>query len=141
MVKQCRCKGCRLKLDGVASSDGMTVLDADKYGGLTGHAGKQCDCLVFVTTQRLLAASVELKSGTFRGSEVAEQLQAGADQIGTLAGRRNVGQFFPILLHGEVKHASEVKSLLRQGVTFRGTRYSIIRGRCGSSLRDILQSY
>ncbi len=95
VVRQCRCEGCRLKLDGVASSDGMTVLDADKYGGLTGHAGKQCDCLVFVTTQGLIAAAVELKSGAFRGSEVAEQLQSGADQINTIAGTRKVGQFFP----------------------------------------------
>lgn len=141
MVKQCRCKGCRLKLEDVVSSGGMTVLDADKYGGLTGHEGKQCDCLVFVTTQRLIAAAVELKSGGFRVSEVAEQLQSGADQIDTLSEGLNVGQFFPILLHGKVKHASEVKSLRRKGVTFRGTRYSIIREKCGSYLRDVLQSY
>lgn len=141
VVKQCRCKGCQFNLDGVVPTDSVTVLDADKYGRLIGHEGKKCDCLVFVTKQRLIGAAVELKSGSFRVSEVAEQLQSGADQIDTLSEVRSVGQFFPILLYGKVRHASELKSLRQQGVTFRGTRYSIIREKCGTCLRDVLQSY
>ena len=141
VVKQCRCKGCQFNLGGVVPTDCVTVLDADKYGRLIGHEGKKCDCLVFVTKQRLIGAAVELKSGSFRVSEVAEQLQSGADQIDTLSEGQNVGQFFPILLYGKVRHASELKSLRRQGVAFRGTRYSIIRQKCGTCLRDVLQSY
>jgi hypothetical protein len=141
VVEQCRCKGCQFNLDGVVPAYSVTVLDADKYGRLIGHEGKKCDCLVFVTKQRLIGAAVELKSGSFRVSEVAEQLQSGADQIDTLCEVWNVGEFFPILLYGKVRHASELKSLRRQGVTFRGTRYSIIREKCGTCLRDVLQSY
>lgn len=94
VVKQCRCKGCRFNLDGVAPTHNVTVLDADKYGRLIGHEGKKCDCLVFVTKQGLIGAAVELKSGSFRVSEVTEQLQSGADQINTLSEVQNVGQFF-----------------------------------------------
>ncbi len=136
----CESPGCRLHVDLGRNGKTLTILDVDEYSDLISHTGSRCDFLIFLTINKMIAAAVELKSGSFKSSQVLNQLQAGAQQINELSKhcKSKVEGFCPILLHGRVRHASDLKTLRQKKVSFKGTRYSVIRAKCGSKLSNIL---
>lgn len=137
-----RCRGlrCELRVDVGENGKTLTIIDVDKYSELISHRASKCDYLIFLTNDKIVAATVELKSGNFHGNQVLKQLQSGAQQISGLSNKFkfDVEKFLPILLHGSIRHASELKTLRQKKVSFRGKQYSVIREKCGSKLSNIL---
>ena len=99
--------------------------------------GRRCD-YVFVgeTAARAWVAPIELKSGNFRGQEVAAQLQAGA---GAAAGWLPAGaafDFVPVLAHkGTHKQHDRLR---RARITLRGQVRQPLLIQCGAPLHQVL---
>lgn len=138
-----KCRGLRYELRVDVGENGrtLTIIDVDKYSELISHRASKCDYLIFLTNDKIVAAAVEMKSGNFHGNQVLNQLRSGAQQISGLSNKFkfNVEKFLPILLHGSIRHASELKTLRQKKVSFRGKQYSVIRGKCGSKLSNIIE--
>lgn len=137
-----RCRGprCELRVDVGENGKTLTIIDVDKYSEIIKYRASKCDYLIFLTNDKIVAAAVELKSGNFHGNQVLNQLQSGAQQISGLSNKFkfNVEKFLPILLHGSIRHASELKILKQKKVAFKGKQHSVIRERCGSKLSNVL---
>ena len=118
-----RCRGprCELRVDVGENGKTLTIIDVDKYSEIIKHRASKCDYLIFLTNDKIVAAAVELKSGNFHGNQVLNQLQSGAQQISGLSDKFkfNVEKFLPILLHGSIRHASELKILRQKKVSFK----------------------
>jgi len=126
-VTENRCKislpgkeGCWLCLSGTA------------YQKNHRHTGKLCDLILFwrdpVGRNRI--AVVELKSGTLRPSEVAQQLQAGADLAMSMVKNLPGIHFAPVLLHGGLT-SIQSRELKKHRIQF-GNRSPLIQPqRCG----------
>ena len=95
--------------------------------------GKRCDFILYVQADHntLMVAPIELKSGDADTSEVAEQLQAGAELAGTLVPGVPSPVFRPILFHGRRLHSKQRRDLNRAKVRIRGLELSIKTERCG----------
>ena len=80
-------------------------------------------------------ASIEMKSGGIRVSEVTRQLQAGADIANRLAPQGQRIPFQPIVVSGRI-HKDDRKDLRINSnkIVFRGKRAVIRRIRCGDNL-------
>lgn len=116
------------------------VIDADELEGGGGGGGNVPDYYVLVTDGGSRLAVVELKSGRLDASLAADQLRAGAGEADRMLAGIDV-EFFPIVLCGKGVHAAETKVLRTQKVRFRGIPHAIIKKRCGSRLRDILNEF
>jgi hypothetical protein len=100
-----------------------------------------CDCLVLWSRNgRLVAAAIELKSGSVDASIVRDQLQGGANLIDELARDLRPMQFFPILASVKMK-AIELRAFKRFRIRFRGMDYRPIIVGCGNQLTQIVEKY
>ena len=79
----------------------------------------------------LVVAPIELKSGDADTSEVAEQLQAGAELAVTLVPEGPSPKLRPILFHGRGLHPKQRRDLNRAKVRVQGIQLSIKTERCG----------
>lgn len=135
---RCEKVGCKLVIDGFDLRP--VLLDCDSYCAVSNHSGPICDYLIFIESlgeEPLIAVSVEMKSRSLHARKAAEQLQAGAELIDHLLDRRGAVTFVPILLSRALQ-AAELKILTSLKVRFRGRDLRIVRKKCGSRLRDIV---
>jgi hypothetical protein len=116
------------------------VIDADELERCGAGNDKVPDYYVLVTDVGSRLAVVELKSGRLDASLAAEQLRGGAIEADRILAGIEV-EFFPIVLCGKGVHAAETKVLRTQKIRFRGVPHPIIKKRCGSRLRDILDEF
>jgi hypothetical protein len=116
------------------------VIDTDQLERGAGGGGNIPDYYVLVTDPGSRLAVVELKSGRLDASLAADQLRGGAGEADRMLAGIDV-EFFPIVLCGKGVHAAETKVLGAQKVRFRGVPHPIIKKRCGSRLRDILDEF
>ena len=109
------------------------VVDVERVLETRKSTGKRCDFILFVQTDRntLLIAPMELKSGDADTSEVAEQLQAGAELAGTLVAKVPAPIFRPILFHGRRLHSKQRRDLNRAKIRIQCIELSIKTERCG----------
>ena len=132
LINSCSGRGCRVDMMGVPRE--RVVIDVDMAFPANGGAGKRCDrILIYGDTHknRLVAALIELKSGTFKATDVFEQLQ---DSVGLLSGL--IPQVFeityvPILFHGKGISKLQLRDINRTPVRFRNQRFPIRLRRCG----------
>ena len=109
------------------------VVDVDRLLEARKSTGKRCDFILYVQEDQntLVVAPIELKSGSADTSEVAEQLQAGAELAETLAPEVPAPVFRPILFHGRGLHPKQRRDLNRAKVRIQGLKLSIKTERCG----------
>ena len=95
--------------------------------GLVDRHTRHCDFLFVAEedTATLWAASLELKKGDFRASDVATQLQGGAAALDKLIPCGQSVLFRPIVASQRVPKAQRA-SLMRQRVRFRGARHRLV---------------
>ena len=109
------------------------VVDVERMFEVRKNTGKRCDFVLFLQLEQnnLVIAPLELKSGRADTSEVAEQLQAGAELARTLAPKVPAPIFRPILFHGRRLHSKQRRDLNRAKVRIQGLELSITTERCG----------
>ena len=143
--EECRARsyakdGCSVRLDCLPADHVMVDLDCAALA-LPAEA-KRCD-LVFIGEYRggCWVAPIELKSGAFSTSGVAEQLQAGANLANQWLPRRANPEFAPVLAHRRIarKHQRNELRALTFTLGERVRRLRLIR--CGASLREALASH
>lgn len=128
-------KGCKIVLPG---RDGLWLcLSGTAYQKHHDHDGKLCDLILFWhdTSGRRLISVVELKSGTFRPSEVSQQLQAGAEIAMSMVKNHPGVHFAPVLLHGGLT-SMQSRELKRHRIRFATKSLLIQSKRCGFRIRD-----
>ena len=112
------------------------VVDVERVFEVRKSTGKRCDFILFLHLGQdiLVIAPMELKSGDADTSEVAEQLQAGAELAGTLVPKVPAPIFRPILFHGRRLHSKQRRDLNRAKIRIQGLELSIKTERCGRQL-------
>ena len=100
--------------------------------------GRRCD-YVFVgeTAARAWVAPIELKSGDFRGQEVAAQLQAGAAAADRWLPASAALDFVPVLAHNGI-HREQRRRLRRAPIKLRDQVRQPLLIRCGAPLSKVL---
>jgi hypothetical protein len=136
-----RCSKDRCHIDLTGLRPPPIILDGEAYRDAGGCDGKICDYLIFPIRQEIVAVVAEMKSGSVDVSRAVEQLKGAALHVDILAGKRNVKEFFPLIVSGNIRHASEVKALRGSRVQFRGKSWDVIRERCGARLDTILTRF
>ena len=120
------------------------IVDADLAFPDHNVSGSRCDYIVFLADSDTSAVVVpmELKSGGVDASEVAEQLQCGADFADLFVPETDGDiPFLPVLVHGRSIHPKQRKTLNRVKIRFRGRDLTIKTGRCNRprNLADVLE--
>ena len=135
LSRSCSGDGCRVYMTDVPSS--RVIVDVERVFQSRGLAGKRCDFVLFLQTARnaLVIVPVELKSGHADTSQVAGQLQAGAEFAASIV-RSVVSKppapiFRPVLFHGKKLHPKERNDLNRAKVRIQGVDLSIKTAHCG----------
>lgn len=85
-------------------------------------------------SQMTWIAPIELKSGSFNGNRVAEQLQGGADVAGQWLPPGDSFQLFPVLVHGKGVHPKQRKALRKKKITLKGQTRQTVLIRCDEEL-------
>jgi hypothetical protein len=88
----------------------------------------------------MVAAAVELKSGSVDASVAKDQLQGGANVIDDLGKDLRQLDFFPILASTQMK-TIELRAFQRFRIRFRGVDYRPIVAGCGSQLTQVIEKY
>lgn len=127
----CRRNGCRVFMQDVPSR--RVLVDADRAFPAHKMEGQRCDYVLFFVISgkdTLCAVPMELKSGGVDASEVAGQLQRGADFAYRFAPQDLKAVCHPVLFHGGSIHPKQRKTLNRAKVRFRGRQLTIKTARC-----------
>ena len=137
--------GCRVYLTDVLPERVIIDLECE-FIRLRKRDTQRCDYVLFYadTAQNcLVIVLIELKSGTFKASTVANQLQGGADYVSDIFGGLNEEvrsalsalktTCIPILFHGRCIDRAQRYKLERAKVRFRNQRAAIKKNKCGQS--------
>ncbi len=132
LINSCSGRGCRVDMAGVPRE--RIVVDVDLAFPANRVTSKRCDRILIygdTSKNKLVMALIELKSGTFKATDVSEQLQ---ESVGLLSGL--IPQVFemtcvPVLFHGKGISKLQLKDINRTPVRFRNQRFPIRLKRCG----------
>ena len=106
---------------------------------------QRCDYILFFkdNENKLVVVLIELKSGTFKALDVANQLQGGVDFVTEVFGRlpkpaavalRSLAvTCIPVLFHGRGVDKSQRYKLERAKIRLRRQTASIQKGKCGQA--------
>ena len=141
LINSCSGRGCRVDMTGVPRE--RVVIDVDAAFPADRVTGKRCDrILIYGDTakNRLVMVFIELKSGTFKATDVFEQLQGSVDLFSDLIPKILETICIPILFHGKGVSKLQLKDINRTPVRFRNQRFPIRLKRCGApkNLADVL---
>ena len=142
--KSCSGDGCRVHLTGTPSN--RVIVDLECEFDQQKKNTKRCDYVLFcgnASQRNLIVALIELKSGTFKSPEVADQLQGGADFVtemfGKLPKKANTAlntleiTCIPVLFHGKGIDRFELRELERAKIRFLSRNSTIKRRKCGET--------
>ncbi|MDE0014419.1 MAG: hypothetical protein OXU36_24965 [Candidatus Poribacteria bacterium] len=132
LINSCGGRGCRVDMVDIPSE--RIIVNVDTAFPAHQIAGKRCDrILVYgdTTQNRLVVAFIELKSGTFKATDVCAQLQASVSLFSNLIPRVLEITCIPILFHGRGVSKLQLKDLNRSPVRFRNQKFPIRLSRCG----------
>ena len=131
LSRSCSGDGCQVYMTDVPSP--RIIVDVERVFQSRGLAGRRCDFVLFLQTARnaLVIVPVELKSGHADASQVAGQLQAGAEFAAGIVSKTTNPIFRPVLFHGRKLHQKERNDLNRTKVRIQGVELSIKTARCG----------
>ncbi|MDE0085066.1 MAG: hypothetical protein OXU23_05095 [Candidatus Poribacteria bacterium] len=135
LTNSCGSSNCRVDTDNVPRE--RVVVNVDLAFEAHGGVGKHCDKILFYicpTENYLVVVLIEHKGGTFdSATEIAEQLQGGANFARDLIPDDINTTCVPILFHGSGSHQSQFIKLRRQQINFKGSKIPISKDRCGAS--------
>ena len=134
LASSCSGSGCRVDMTGIPRE--RVLVDVDQAFRVHQRIGKRCDKMLFhgnSTEDTLVAVLMELKSGTFKATDVSQQLQGGAHFAATLIPRDIQTICIPLVFHGERVHRAQSGKLKDATVRFRNQRVPITRSKCGVS--------
>ena len=142
--KSCSGDGCRVYLTGTPSD--RVIVDLECEFEQRKISTKRCDYILFcgnASQSNLVVALIELKSGSFKSPEVADQLQGGADFVtemfGKLPKKANTAlntleiTCIPVLFHGKGIDRFQLRELERAKISFRSQNTAIKRSKCGQA--------
>lgn len=137
-VLRCIEQGCEVRLEGMPSCPHRLAIGLNcEELGITHR--KRCDYLFVAHTDAMVyVALIELKSGRVdSATEVAKQLQGGADHLAATLLPSNVAcQFRPVLAY-RTMHKEILKQLRKKTVRLYGRKEPIKLVHCGSKLMDV----
>ena len=145
-VEKCKEKRCEIKCD-KNKFKYFILFKGEKIVEKLNENIKICDCFIycnFDTNNSLIVALVELKSKSIRPSKIKEKFDNSAKKVKYMVNFCNGVnitkiKFFPILLYKSV-NPIDIKAISRFKIRFEKD-YSIIYGKCGSNLLDIIEKY
>lgn len=132
LTHSCSGGGCRVDMTDVPSD--RIVIDMDRAFKAHKRIGKHCDRVLFyidITENSLVVVLIELKSGTFKVTDVAQQLQQSVAFVSTLVPRNLKTICIPVVFHGKGIHAAQSSRFKGIRVRFRNKEALIRRNRCG----------
>lgn len=138
LVHACNKDGCSISVR--TATPRRVVVDLDCKALHIPPDRKRCDYLFFGEKgARSWVVPIELKSGSFNGAAVVDQLQGGADEADKWLPQEARFQFVPLLVHGAKVVRKKDRTALRSGkVGLRGQIRQVILSRCGGKLKDVL---
>lgn len=153
ICNSCSGDGCRVYLTDVPSE--RVIVDLECEFKQRKMDTKRCDYVLFYADAEqssLVIVLIELKSGTFKASMVANQLQGGADYVSDIFGRLNEEvrsalsalktTCVPILFHGGGIDKAQRYKLERAKIRFRNQKAAIKKNKCGQkrNLAEVLSN-
>ena len=132
LINSCGGRGCRVDMVDVPSE--RIIVNVDTAFPADQIAGKRCDrILVYgdTTQNKLVVAFIELKSGTFKATEVCEQLQGSVGLFSDLIPQVLETTCIPILFYGKGVSKLQRKDINRNPVHFRNQKFPIRLKKCG----------
>ncbi|MCY3741409.1 MAG: hypothetical protein OXH00_10350 [Candidatus Poribacteria bacterium] len=142
--KSCSGDGCRVYLTGTPSDRVIVNLECEFEQRKI--STKRCDYVLFcgdASRGNLVVVLIELKSGTFKTSTVADQLQSGANFVSEMFGKLpkeanaalNTLEItcVPTLFHGKRIDRFELRELERSKIRFRSRNTAIKRSKGGQA--------
>ncbi len=134
LTNSCSGKDCGVYMDDVPRE--RVIVDVDLAFEAHGETGKHCDRILFYlspTDSTLVVVLIEHKGGTFdSATDVANQLQGGADFAKDKIPVGIETTCIPVLFHGSGSHQSQFKKLRRQQITFGSGRFPISKDKCNA---------
>lgn len=137
----CSKDGCSVSLQGTASTRVVVDLDCKKLEFAPRQ--KRCDYLVVGEDgDDAWVVAMELKSGRFKATDAARQLQGGADMVDSWLPWNSSFRFVPVLAHGRTVPREEQKALRWSSnrVSLRGQEKQIELIRCETPLAAVLDA-
>ena len=132
LTKSCSGQGCSVSMAGVPLT--RIVVDADSAFPAHGIQGGRCDRVLFLvhgSRETLVAAPIELKSGSVDVSKAFEQLRQGIEFVHRMLPEDENPLCRPLLVHGSGMHPKDWKRLNRAKIQFRDRELTIKTARCG----------
>ena len=138
LVHACNKDGCSISVG--TATPRKVIVDLDCEALRIPPDRKRCDYLFFGEKgARSWVVPIELKSGSFNGAAVVDQLQGGADEADARLPQEARFQFVPLLVHGaKVVRKNDRTALRSVKVGLRGQIKQVILSRCGGKLKDVL---
>ena len=141
-VKRCRKEGCTVSMAGIRGQRVIIDLDCEDLNLPPNQT--LCDYIFFGTKKRDAdkdwVVPMELKKGNVDISDVAKQLQGGANVADQIIPHDASMNFIPVVASGNFsKHEQRQLRNRSNNVRFRGRSAIIQRIRCGDSLTQVLK--
>lgn len=136
IVRNCAESGCTVPLTGAPSP--FLLIDVNEcFINFPDKA--RCDFL-FIGQGNVFhwVIPLELKKGAPRATEIAEQLQAGAEFAQNKIPEEHATKFIPVGAYGGRLHKFHINRLKNTYISFRGKKYEIKLIRCGTPLKNAL---
>ena len=134
LTETCSGKGC--KVDMVDIPKERVVVDVDLAYKAHSRTGKNCDRILFYihsVENSLVTVLIEHKGSTFdSATDIAKQLQGGADFVKEVITLRLKTVCIPVLFHGDGTHKSQHNKLARQQIVIGGNRSPISKEKCNT---------
>ena len=132
LINSCGDRRCRVDMTDIPRE--RVVINVDTAFLADRITGKRCDqILVYGDTakHRLVVALIELKSGTFKATDVSEQLQGSVDLFARLIPQVLEATYVPVLFYGKGISKLQRRDLNRNPVRFRNQKFPIRLKKCG----------
>ena len=144
LTNSCGVRNCRVDMTDIPGD--RVVVDVDLAFAAHARTGKHCDRILFYENRiqnSLVVVLIEHKGGTFNSAtDVAEQLQGGANFVKGFIPTGIKTICIPLLFHGGGSHRAQRDKLkrLKVGLT---QKQPISLGKCGApkNLANVLSGY
>ena len=128
-----RKQGCSVSLTGVPTPS--ITIDMDKPQAPVGQDETKCDYIFIGGSGNVFLLPLELKRGKLDASDVARQLQAGANIADNrIIPKHELVQFQPVGVCGGKFHRAERRRLSQHKIRFRGKHSNVQLLKCGDLL-------
>ena len=132
-----RKEGCSVSLKD-APTPSITI-DMDKPQAPVGQDETKCDYIFIGGCDDVVLVPLELKRGKLDASDVAKQLQAGANiAAARIIPKHEQVQFLPVAVCGGKFHRAEIRRLSQSKIRFNNQNANVRLLRCGQRLIDAL---